>query len=244
MPKLVPPKNFICPLSKKFIIDPVVIDDGYSYERKNIEEWLKTHDVSPIYNHYRLAHKNMISVSLLKEKIKKYREKLCTQDEFFAAVKTGDPTNVDKLNFLDEHVNYKLVYVEEFVGIQATPTALTRALESNHFLMAMYLLENDASPHDTDYDSGWTPLHIAVSKGHVELVKLLLAKGANKDSRTYEVEEELPIDIAKRHGFTEIEALLLKEKNHLYVENFFGKKQENKELPNIDLQKLSLNYKP
>ncbi len=43
-------KTFICPLSGALMVDPVILagsDDGSSYERKNIEAWLATHDTDP-----------------------------------------------------------------------------------------------------------------------------------------------------------------------------------------------------
>ncbi|CAI5991117.1 unnamed protein product, partial [Closterium sp. NIES-64] len=36
--------------------DPVVAADGFTYERSSIEEWLKTHDTSPV-NGQPLPHK-------------------------------------------------------------------------------------------------------------------------------------------------------------------------------------------
>ncbi|CAI5955371.1 unnamed protein product [Closterium sp. NIES-64] len=39
--------QFVCPLSHMRMTDPVVAADGFTYERKSIEEWLKTNDTSP-----------------------------------------------------------------------------------------------------------------------------------------------------------------------------------------------------
>lgn len=42
------PKSYYCPLSKDIMADPVICDDGYSYERANIEEYMKTKMTSPM----------------------------------------------------------------------------------------------------------------------------------------------------------------------------------------------------
>jgi len=43
------PEAFIDPLSHKPFENPVMlVSDGHSYEKKNIEEWLKEHSTSPI----------------------------------------------------------------------------------------------------------------------------------------------------------------------------------------------------
>lgn len=39
---------FVCPLSKEIMTDPVVINDGHSFERASIEQWLQHRDTSPI----------------------------------------------------------------------------------------------------------------------------------------------------------------------------------------------------
>jgi len=44
------PKKFCCPITLDLMKDPVIAADGNSYERTNIEDWLKTHDTSPLTN--------------------------------------------------------------------------------------------------------------------------------------------------------------------------------------------------
>ncbi|PIA61713.1 hypothetical protein AQUCO_00200004v1 [Aquilegia coerulea] len=43
-----PPNDFICPLLKDLMEDPCVAGDGYTYDRKAIEVWLKENDKSPL----------------------------------------------------------------------------------------------------------------------------------------------------------------------------------------------------
>jgi hypothetical protein len=45
------PENFICPLSGGVFVDPVVLDDGHTYERSQIQEWFdRGHWTSPLTN--------------------------------------------------------------------------------------------------------------------------------------------------------------------------------------------------
>lgn len=39
--------DFVCPLSSRVMVDPVKAEDGFTYERATIEQWLETHDTSP-----------------------------------------------------------------------------------------------------------------------------------------------------------------------------------------------------
>ena len=43
-----PYKDWVCPISFKLMEDPVVAQDGYSYERTEIETWLQKHSTSPM----------------------------------------------------------------------------------------------------------------------------------------------------------------------------------------------------
>ena len=42
------PEEFICPLSKELMKDPVIIFDGTVYERSEIMNWYKSNDIHPL----------------------------------------------------------------------------------------------------------------------------------------------------------------------------------------------------
>lgn len=43
-----PPTEFVCPISLQVMKDPVIAEDGYTYERKFLMEWLSKSSVSPM----------------------------------------------------------------------------------------------------------------------------------------------------------------------------------------------------
>jgi hypothetical protein len=45
-----PPNALFCPINHTLMRDPVVIQDGMSYERTSIEGWFATHKTSPLTN--------------------------------------------------------------------------------------------------------------------------------------------------------------------------------------------------
>lgn len=44
------PDRFICPLSNRIFLEPVVCQDNYVYEKELIEKWLSVKPISPITN--------------------------------------------------------------------------------------------------------------------------------------------------------------------------------------------------
>mmetsp|Transcript_5173 Transcript_5173/g.8770 ORF Transcript_5173/g.8770 Transcript_5173/m.8770 type:complete len:589 (-) Transcript_5173:57-1823(-) len=46
------PEEFFCPLTKQVMKDPVVDNDGHSYEREAIERWLRAQSSNPVTNEY------------------------------------------------------------------------------------------------------------------------------------------------------------------------------------------------
>ena len=44
------PPETICPITQDVFEDPVVLDDGHTYERKSIKDWLERHGTSPMTN--------------------------------------------------------------------------------------------------------------------------------------------------------------------------------------------------
>ena len=43
-------KNLCCPINNKLIVNPVYLDDGYTYDEENIKNWLKDKKISPVTN--------------------------------------------------------------------------------------------------------------------------------------------------------------------------------------------------
>ena len=44
------PKEFMCPIRMEVLDFPVVLQDGISYEREEIEQWFRRKDTSPTTN--------------------------------------------------------------------------------------------------------------------------------------------------------------------------------------------------
>ena len=57
-----------CPITNELMSDPVATADGQPYEREAIEEWLQTHDTSPLTNE-RLPNKNLTPSVFIKRTI-------------------------------------------------------------------------------------------------------------------------------------------------------------------------------
>ena len=65
------PEEFICPLTKEIMIDPVMTYDGHTFDKIAIELWFQSNDSSPV-THYKLDNKNLIPNSSLKNLIKSF----------------------------------------------------------------------------------------------------------------------------------------------------------------------------
>merc|ERR1711957_1147646 len=51
--KIGPPvlrNEFVCPITKEAMSEPFVAEDGHTYERLAIKQWLQTHNTSPLTN--------------------------------------------------------------------------------------------------------------------------------------------------------------------------------------------------
>ncbi|KAJ4899524.1 U-box domain-containing protein 35 [Raphanus sativus] len=70
-----PPNHFICPLLKDVMNEPCVAADGYTYDRRAIEEWFEKHDTSPMTNSP-LNNKNLLPNYTLYTAIMEWRSSL------------------------------------------------------------------------------------------------------------------------------------------------------------------------
>jgi TPR repeat protein len=98
--------DFLCPISKLIMNDPVIINDGHSYEREYIIKWFKQSDISPKTGE-KIQDKNIIlpnytlksSINQLKEKI--YNKKLNKQiSKLKIEAKNGNSHAANKLGIM------------------------------------------------------------------------------------------------------------------------------------------------
>ncbi|KAK4837422.1 hypothetical protein QYF36_005281 [Acer negundo] len=68
------PNHFICPILKDVMNEPCVSADGYTYDRKAIQEWLEENDISPITN-LPLPNKNLLPNYTLLSAIMEWKSK-------------------------------------------------------------------------------------------------------------------------------------------------------------------------
>ena len=68
-------QDFHCPISWDIFKDPVILEDGFTYERENICEWLSKNRTSPSTNQ-RLYNKRIIPNQILKNIINIHQELL------------------------------------------------------------------------------------------------------------------------------------------------------------------------
>ncbi|KAL5810799.1 hypothetical protein ACOSQ4_027367 [Xanthoceras sorbifolium] len=69
-----PPNHFICPILKDVMNDPCVAADGYTYDRKAIQEWLEENNKSPMTN-LPLSNKNLLPNYTLLSAITEWKSK-------------------------------------------------------------------------------------------------------------------------------------------------------------------------
>lgn len=71
---LVPPQEFMCPLSGKFMVDPVVIASGYTYDQSSIQKWLNDGNLTCPQSKQVLPHTNITPNNLVREMIVRWCE--------------------------------------------------------------------------------------------------------------------------------------------------------------------------
>ena len=90
--------EIICNLTQDIMIDPVITNNGISYERSAIEDWLENKNICPVTDKY-LDKSLLINNYTLKNLILKLNNKICNKSE----------KKNDKWNELSESKKYRKV---------------------------------------------------------------------------------------------------------------------------------------
>ena len=69
------PKDYLCPITLQLMEVPVLlVEDGRSYEKRELERWLQDHDTSPNTNNVLKSKNSVVNISL-RNAIDEFREK-------------------------------------------------------------------------------------------------------------------------------------------------------------------------
>ena len=83
------PDHFKCPVTRALMRDPVILKTGHSYERKAIEQWLKSNNTNPL-DGTQLTNKELIPNLSLRHAIEDYikQQRAKAQSQLFASPNT------------------------------------------------------------------------------------------------------------------------------------------------------------
>ena len=171
------PKDYLCPMTQKIMLEPVTLSDGQTYERDAIEKWLATHDTHPLTG-AKLESKAIVPNLLVKKLITAFIEqhKKTLEAEILTAAQNGANELIKSL-------------LKMGISIETSDaegrTVLYTAVKANQENTVLFLVENGADI-EAKNNYGYTPLHLAAHNGYTNMINILLDKGAcleekNKD---------------------------------------------------------------
>jgi WD repeat, SAM and U-box domain-containing protein 1 len=70
------PQDFICPITHDMMVDPVICEDGFSYERSAILEWFAKEKITSPMTNMVLTTTDVLENEKLKREIENYIKKL------------------------------------------------------------------------------------------------------------------------------------------------------------------------
>lgn len=69
------PENFLCPISKSIFYNPVLLSDGYTYEKEYILKWIQNNNKSPMTNR-ELINKDISPNILVRSMVREWVDKI------------------------------------------------------------------------------------------------------------------------------------------------------------------------
>ena len=108
------PFEFTCPIGYGLIMDPVIDEFGYTYDKKNIEEWLKQKKTCPL-NNKEYNNCNLVPNRALKESIEKFIEENNLKGK---KIKVKEIKSTEKKDFIFNKDEFKqnLIFKNRIVG--------------------------------------------------------------------------------------------------------------------------------
>eukprot|EP01084_Bolivina_argentea_P112101 199960_1 len=152
------PKEFCCPISLDLMTDPVLlIGDGHTYEREELQKWLQSNNTSPITNET-LESKQFCSNFALKYQIDEYKIKFQAQEtkkfirDLFAPCnhRTVNSSPTVKIQMTGDSNTGKTSFVKFSEFSENQPTMVTMGLEIKYLKLIKPYREKTIAIQITD----------------------------------------------------------------------------------------------
>lgn len=170
-------EEYLCPITKRIMLDPVLATDGYSYEKEAILQWFAENDTSPVTNE-RFENKLTMPNTMLKKSIQDFIQKhkrnyahyisnlIFDSQRHYDSIICNQSYKPAATN-LNEG-DYNEIWDLERLGFDITKIhAEERKVEYTHGM----------TPAKEPKIQVWTLLHLAAYLGQTDKLEVLIRKG-------------------------------------------------------------------
>jgi len=200
--------DFICPITQQLFNKPVLLNDGFFYEKDAIDEWLIDSNISPMTGK-QLNHKYYNECFWFNKLLKKMMETNpeLKKEQYIIPInlnfinKTSDEIYVylqeNNISMCEININFNITTklfkndnLVKYLIDNAIETKNTENLKLIHFIcrystpeLIKYIIDKGANTECSD-NNGWKPIHYICRYSTPELIKYIIDKGANTECCT------------------------------------------------------------
>ena len=164
-----------CPITHEIFLDPVIISDGFTYEREAIEKALNKSKKSPLTNKA-LSNTTIISNFIIKKTVNIYLEKYPEKKN--EQYKLDEPFD---LSSYESFIEYRKKISDEEVS---------KSFKDESFVKKWVDSLNNL---DAVNNNGWGLIHYICSNSTPEMIRYIIKKGVDEKVKTADGESILHI---------------------------------------------------
>ena len=181
------PQHIVCPITHQIFCNPVTIDDGYTYEKQAIEEWLKNHNTSPMAKNIintKIFTTNIIIKTLVEEYLLKNPDEKKEQYEEIIIKHVFNWREFEILN-----VAKQKEYLDNCIDLECKNNDDWRPI---HFIcqdstpeMIKYIINKNVDL-ECETVNKTRPIHLICKYSTPEMIKFIIEKKVDLECKTKE----------------------------------------------------------
>ena len=192
-----------CPISHQIFYDPVMANDGITYEADEIKAWMKKSNLSPVTNK---PITNLTPNYFVKTVVDKYLASNPSATSSIYKPNRPHENYLDAVSKIIENGNYnELLLYDKFQLDKFYETKkMEDLLRSNNIVVIKYIIDNAL---DLDVGNNWRLIHYTLRYASNEIQKYVIDKKINLETET--MDGLRPMHIALKYSTAEIQKHLI-----------------------------------